>query len=357
MSVGILGLGVHLPQQVRTNDWWSNDVVGRWWQRPDGKLDRPRTDADETSAGAKLVLQMMAEYRDDPFKGARRRHVMADHETTTAMEIEAARSALDDAQVRPEQIDLVLAQTTMPDYLLMPNGCRVHEALGLPRRCLTLQAEGMCTAFLVQLHLAHQMIQSGAAQRALLIQSSGTTRFMRPEDPMSAWVGDGATAVVVGRVADGYGIRSAANHTDGRYFGALVGGTPGQPWWQGGAPQAYLANPERSRQMLLRTVDDSRGVLLEALSRADLQPHHVDFFASHQGFAWLRRVTQSYAGLDNARSHDTFADYGSLLGANIPLVMWSARKLGTLREGDLVAAFAGASGATLAASVFRWGGR
>lgn len=68
------------------------------------------------------------------------------------------------------------------------------------------------------------MIQAGRAKVALLIQSSGTTRLMSPEDPMSAWFGDGATAVIVGAVEPGFGLLGQSHETHGEYYEGLCAG-------------------------------------------------------------------------------------------------------------------------------------
>jgi 3-oxoacyl-[acyl-carrier-protein] synthase III len=207
-----------------------------------------------------------------------------------------------------------------------------------------------------QLALAEQMIAGGAARHALLVQSAATTRYMRTEDPMSAWFGDGATAVVVGPVREGFGILGRCHETHGVYYEGLVCGIPDKRWHEGSA-HAYIVRPELSRRLLLETVERSAAVVGAALAEAGFAQKDVDFYASHQGFAWLRKVTQTLTGLDHAKTLDTFPWAGSMLGSNIPLVLSVAEHEGVLAAGDLVASFSGAAGATLASLVFRWGGR
>lgn len=355
MQVGIWSVGVHLPEQIRENDWWSDDVVSRWREKADAKLDRA-ADADHELAtdGARLVLKHMSRYRDDVFRGARQRRILADAQSTTDIELLAARKALASAEVAPGEVDLLLSSTTLPDVLLVPNACRLHERLGLPARCFSLQTEGVCNAFLMQLALAEQMIRGGQARVALLVQSSGTSRLVRPEDPLSAWFGDAATAVVVGKVADGYGLLGRRHETYGEYYDGLKCGRPDGRWYDG-APVSYIDQASNSRSMLLSTMHRSRQVIHDALAEAGTSPEQVDFYASHQGFAWFRAMTQEHAGLVNARTVDTFEWTTSVLGCNIPLVLHVGEKEGLLRPGDLVASFAGAAGAVISAFAYRWG--
>jgi 3-oxoacyl-[acyl-carrier-protein] synthase-3 len=354
-NVGIWGIGVHLPEHVRTNDWWPREIVEGWQERSSAKLDRAADNADEAATeGARVVLECMAEVRNDPFKGARERRVIPDDMRTSEMEIAAAKEAIARAGVDPQEIDLLLSTTSLPDYLMVPNSCRTHERLGLARRCFALQTEGVCNAFAMQLTLADSMIRAGRARRALLIQSSAVSRFMRREDPMSAWFGDGATAVVVGPVAEGYGILGHAHEADGSLFEGLVCGVPNKQWYEG-TPYAYIVRPELSRRLFLEAIHLSRGLIHAALDDAGFSPADVSFYAAHQGFAWLRKATQQLAGLQHARYVDTFAWAGSMLGSNIPLVLSMGERDGLLRSGDVVATFSGASGAILASLAMRWG--
>lgn len=356
--VGIWGVGTYLPAVVRTNDWWPEEVVAGWRERVTGRLDRPaESAAEERTDGARLVLEAMAELREDPFKGSRERRVMPDGMLTSEMELRAAQEALARAAVDPRDVDMLLSSTSLPDYWMVPNACRTHEALGLPKRCFTLQTEGVCNAFHMQLALARSHIEAGRAKVALLVQSSGTSRLVRREEPMSAWFGDAASAVVVGPVEDGYGVLGEHHETDGTYYEGLVCGTPNARWWESGAVHAYIVRPELSRRLLLETIHQSRAVIHGALADAGIAPGDVDFYAAHQGFAWLREVTQRLAGLDGARTVDTFAQAASVLGVNIPLVLATAEREGLLRDGDRVATYGGAAGAILSSVALRWGGR
>jgi 3-oxoacyl-[acyl-carrier-protein] synthase-3 len=357
-SVGIHGIGIYLPPEVRRNDWWSPEVVEEWRRRSQRNLARPELEAGEPDdEGARLVLAAMAGVRDDPFKGAVERRVMPSTMVSSDMEIAAGRQALQQSGVSPGEVDLLLVYSQLPDYLVIPTATRVHHQLGLGERCLSMGTEGACNSFLQQLTLAEALIQTGRARYALLIQSSAVSRICRKEDHHSVWFGDGATAVVVGEVSAGRGILGTAHCTDGSFYRALVGGVPGSRWYLGGAPHPvlYVEDRAEARRMLLRTADLARQSIHEALAASGHRPEDVDFYATHQSTAWFRETTQQYAGLSRARSHDTFAWTGSLGASNIPIMMALAEREGQLHEGHLVAMHTGGSGITWSGMVLRYG--
>jgi 3-oxoacyl-[acyl-carrier-protein] synthase III len=360
-NIGILSVGVYLPDEVRRNDWWPAAVVSTWQQKKQDKLPTMSSwydgaDAERAkSSGVGRVLQALMEMATDPFQGARERRVAPEDMPASQMEIQAARQALERGGVQPSEVDLVLSYSSCPDYLTTQNACAIQHALGLPEKCFSLAVEGACNSFLMQLTLAEKMIRSGQARYGLLVQSSNFTRLIPPEHSPSAMFGDGATAVLVGPVGDGAGILGQAHRADGRLHCSVVTGIPGKRWWEEGRPVFYAANLELAREQITAVADHGRQVVHEALSDAGHTVDDVDFYAPHQGTGWLRRVTQEYIGLQRARYADTFPWAGSLSAANIPLALFTAERENTLRSGDLVAMFAGGAGETWSSIVLRWG--
>src|SRR2546423_2904943 len=152
--------------------------------------------------------------------------------TAADMETAAAREAIARSGIDPREIDVVLSFTFCPDYLTVPTACIVHANLGLPERCMTMAVEAACNSFMMQLTLAKGMIAAGQARYVLLTQSSAMTRIPMSGENFDTWFGDAGTAVVVGPVADGKGILTAAHRTDGSLHKALMLGVPGKQWFE-----------------------------------------------------------------------------------------------------------------------------
>ncbi|MGH9197925.1 MAG: 3-oxoacyl-ACP synthase III family protein, partial [Acidimicrobiia bacterium] len=272
------------------------------------------------------------------------------------MEIAAARDALSRTQIDPKEIDLLITFSQLPDYLSVPTAAALHAALELNEWCLSLSTDSACNSFQTQLSLAEQMIKGGRARHALLVQSSTILHLIRPEEQHSAWFGDGAAAAVVGPVGEGKGILSACHRTDGSFYKALVGGCPnGGRWFDGDKIEFYIHDRDAAVRLVLSLPEIGRQVVEKALGEAGYRADQVDFYASHQGTHWLRRVTQEHIGLNRARYFDSYEFTTSLTASNLPFVMAMAEREGILRDGDLVAMFSGGSGITVSGTVLRWG--
>lgn len=349
----IRSLGVYLPENVRTNDFWSADLVASWMEGR-RQLEGGAPPSFETE-GMTRVAAAMAEAARDPFNGARRRHIMADDQEPSDLEAAAATDALERAGLTPDDIDFLMVYSSLPDRVLHPNAAYVHEKLGLPKQCFTLSNDGACNGFHLQLHLADQLIATGRHRRGLLVQSSSVSRLLPPERPYAAWFGDGATAVVV-EASDTHGVIADAHHTDSSLAGALVAGVPGQRWTDGGGPvEMYLEDKGRSLRMLLTVADSGDEVLQASLDQAGMTRDQVDFYAGHQANVWFRAVTQQVMGLEHARAVDSFPWAGSMGACNLPLVMATAEREGKLHPGDVVAMYSGGSGITYAGTLLRFG--
>jgi 3-oxoacyl-[acyl-carrier-protein] synthase-3 len=218
-----------------------------------------------------------------------------------------------------------------------------------------METDAAAYSFVMQLCLAEAMIAAGRARLALLVQACGASRLIDPADPTAPLFGDGATAVVVGPVSAGRGIRAAVHHADGRYPDTLVASVRGGGWSDPGRGLIHVADPGKMRELFLQTADVCKESIDAVLEATGLSAADIEFFAMYQGTPWLRRVVQRFVGLDHARSIDTFARTGYLFAAVLPAGLALAEQDGLLGPGDLVLATGGGTGMTFGSVVLRWG--
>jgi 3-oxoacyl-[acyl-carrier-protein] synthase-3 len=350
MRVGVLGIGLFVPPEIRTNDWWPAEVVAEWSKAP-----RPGKPTIPLSVGAQRCIAAMAEQAADPFQGYRERRVMPSDMTLLDMEEQAAMSALARSNVDRSSIDLLLTNRTVPDFLLSNPACGLHERLGLARECLSTHLDVATHSFMMQLALAEGMILSGRARNALLVQSCAPSRLIDPTDRISCNFGDAATAVVVGPVSENRGILASAFFTDGRYPKTLIASVPGQRWYESGPSTLHIGDVEQLQHVFLQTADVCRDSILAALARANRRPDEVGFLAIHQGTPWLRRVVQEEAGLQSARSVETYQETAYIFASTIPTSLLRGSESDSISPDDLVVLVGGGPGQTYGATVMVWG--
>src|SRR5207245_1426629 len=99
----------------------------------------------------RAVIESIEALGDDPFQGARSRHVARDNMSPTDMEARAAAEAIERAGIGAADIDLLLVYTSVPDYLLSSTACLLHDRLGLAPKCLSMEVNAASNSFLMQL--------------------------------------------------------------------------------------------------------------------------------------------------------------------------------------------------------------
>lgn len=353
--LGIWAIGAYLPEEVRTNDFWPSEVVDRWRERSGNFLLMP-PDLEDTP-GRRAALEAINAARVDPFQGAVQRRVLAHDKEPSFMEQQAATSALQKAGLKPDDIDLLLCQTTVPDILGVNHAAILHRKLGLKASTPAMVVDSVCTSFLMQMHLAQHLLAAGTIRHALLVQSSTLTRLSKIDHVHSAWFGDGATATVVGAVKEGYGLLSVSFGTDGSYCSGPVCGVPGKRWHDEGRVTIYTQDGAVAQRMFLDLPDMARRGVDDAFAQTAVERKDVRFYACHQPLAYARPLTQSYVGLEHAKSVDIFSWTGNLGASNLPLQLSIGANEGLLCEGDIATTFTVGSGATWGGAVMRWGGR
>lgn len=355
IGVGILGVGVYLPPEVRGNDWWPESTVAKWQKRASRLMARGLDKGQAPTEGGRAVLEAMAKYVSDPFGGAIERRIAPLDLRGSDIEVAACRHAILEAGVSTRDIDFVLGHSMVPDYLATPNSSAVHKKLELRSNCFVSNIDVACNSFMQQLTYAKALVESGTCRYGLLFQSSLWTRMVTGQEVFSPWVGDGAAAVVVGPVSPGRGILAVRNDADGTNVNAMVLGVPGKNWYDEGRNVWYASNINASNQMVLSLADRCRQSIAALLADVQLGTRDVDYYGSHQPMPWFRPVTQQYAGLGHTKSVDTFQAMGSMSAVNIPFGLHVAQREGRLKDGDLAVFFAGGSGETWSSMALRWG--
>ena len=140
--------------------------------------------------------------------------IIAKEETTASLACEAAKKALQSADVNAEEIDLILVATCSPDTFFPSTACQVQAVLGA-ESAAAFDMSAACAGFLFALNTAYAYINSGICKKVLVIGADTMTRFLDWQDRGTCVLfGDGAGAVVL--EASETGLFSSVQHADGR---------------------------------------------------------------------------------------------------------------------------------------------
>jgi 3-oxoacyl-[acyl-carrier-protein] synthase-3 len=277
--------------------------------------------------------------------GIRERPVAGPDERLTDFAARAGALALERAGVEPGDVDLVLVATMTQDEVTPNAAPLVAHALGADRAG-AVDLGAACTAFLSGISLGAAQIESGRAERVLLIGADFTTRIVDWDDKRTAPLfGDGAGAVMLTPAADETGS-----------IGPVVLGADGA-----GGPAIQIDHSDRKLRMdgpevYRHAVARMAEATIAAVEGAGLGLDDIDLFVYHQANGRILRALAEKLGLPSERVVDVIEKLGNSSAATLPLGLSAAERDGRLRPGARVLLSAFGAGFTWGAGVIEWGG-
>ena len=147
--------------------------------------------------------------------GIRQRHIANGKDTTASLGVKAAKSALDSANISPNDLDLIIVATSTPEHNFPSTASLIQDELGA-RKAGAFDMAAACTGFVYALTVAGQIIQSGSMNTVLVIGSETLSKIVNWEDRSTCVLfGDGAGAFVLQGSDVPGGILSSVLRSDG----------------------------------------------------------------------------------------------------------------------------------------------
>ncbi|MCX4097504.1 beta-ketoacyl-ACP synthase III [Nocardia sp. alder85J] len=256
------------------------------------------------------------------------------------------------------EVDLVLLATATPDRPCPATAPTVAAKMGLDT-VAAFDLAAVCSGFVYGLAVAAAMIESGRAQRLLLIAADTFSTILDPDDRTTMSVfGDGAGAVVLragtpdepgalgpvqlgsdGALADMITVR--AGGSEQRALGVLPD-----------TADAYFRMA--GKPVFMQAVERMTAASLAVLRDAGRSIAEVDRLVGHQANIRILHAVADQLGIDRDKAVVHLDRVGNTAGASIPLALADGWARGELRPGDCVLLTAFGGGATWGASVLTW---
>lgn len=316
--------------------------------------------------------------------GVARRHII-EEETTVSMAAEAARRALENGNVRTEEVDLLIVSTFTSEVLLPCAACEVQKELGAVNAvCFDMNAA--CTGFLFAYNTAQAYIAAGLCRTVLLIGSESLSNMVNWKDRGTCILfGDGAGAAVL--KAEPGELPSPAMHSDGEAGRALTLTSRHRKGWveeqeqcfrlaacqeepyadgnvavclkEGSEGSLAAIHPEEfiqmdGREVFRFAVKKVPEVIHELLDAGGMKLEQIDYFVLHQA---NRRIVESVAkrlDVDIEKFPMNLQEYGNTSSASIPLLLDEMNRKGILKPGQTLVLAGFGAGLSWGAAVLKW---
>lgn len=347
--VGIRSLAIRFPRLIRTNDYWQTTYQNQ------GKLKRNRNsrstpDYTNDNSGLTIWSQAVAPYLPDPFRGSVERRVLSADESSLMLECQAAQDVLNAANLKAEDIELVIVASIFPDEIGFGNAAYLARKLNL--HCPAWNLESTCSSALIALQNASALVQTGEYQNVLVVVSHLGSNAVDKEDSLSWSMGDAAGAFIVDSLHPNQGILgSKILHT----AATCEAYTHELEIDHQGKPRMRTRTGENPSVLAETAVEFVRTCCQGAIASAGVTLDQIDFFAFNTPTAWYASVCTQALGIDPELTLNLYPRYANI-GPVFPLAtLYHAAQSGKLRENDLVLAYTNGAAATAAATVMRWG--
>ena len=289
--------------------------------------------------------------------GIRERHIVDPGVATSDLAREASLMAIEQAGIRPQDIDFIVVGTTTPDMMFPSTACLLQHKIGAAK-AWGFDLGAACSGFTYSLATAAHLVAGGMAEHALVVGADVMSSILDYTDRTTCVLfGDGAGAVVLSPSSDTeFGILD---------FDAEVDGSGGPALCMPAGGSLRPASQETVQQRLHYVKQDGQTVFRFAvrkteemcgrmLARNGLTSADIDLFVSHQA---NRRIIQSAAarlGFPEEKVVINIDRFGNTTAATIPLALNDAVKDGRLRRGSLVLCTSVGAGFTVGSLLLRW---
>lgn len=323
MAVKIIGTGSYVPKNVADNHFLSTivDTNDEWISQ--------RT-------------------------GIKERHLAGAKEGTSYMAIEAAKAALDNAGIQPEELDLIIVATTSADTYVPSTSCQVQGEVGAIRAtCFDMNAA--CSGFLFAMNTANAYLEMGMSKTALVIGAETLSREVDWSDRSTCILfGDGAGAAVL-RVVDGEGgILASVTGSDGSQGDVLTCKGRGiqNPFYKSRRKKDYIQmNGQAVFRFAVTTVPK---YIKQILKKTGLEADDVKFYILHQANRRILELISKRLKVDMDKIPMNLDHYGNTSSASIPILLDEINRNNLLEEGDKIVLSGFGGGLTWGATLIEW---
>lgn len=316
MNSRILSTGSYLPSHIRTN----------------ADLEKMVNTSDEW-----IVTR----------SGIRERRIAAADETVATMGFEAAKNAIEAAQINPQDIELIIVATTSHSHAYPSAACQVQGLLNIDD-AISFDLAAACTGFVYALSVADQFIRAGKVKKALVIGSDLNSRKLDETDRSTVVLfGDGAGAVIL-EASEQEGIISTHLHASADKNNALVLAQPER----GIEKSGYIEM--QGNETFKLAVRELSNVVEETLSANNLDKKDLDWLVPHQANLRIITATAKKLEMDMSQVVVTLDKYANNSAATVPVALDEAVRDGRIQRGQLLLLEAFGGGWTWGSALVRF---
>ncbi|MFP4135669.1 MAG: beta-ketoacyl-ACP synthase III [Candidatus Acetothermia bacterium] len=322
----ITGLGAGVPEKVLTNE----------------DLERMVDTSDEWITSR---------------TGIKRRHVLEEGENPSSLGVTAAKEAIRNSSIGPDEVDLVITATNVSDMPIPGSSPFITQELGISSDIPFFDLKAGCSGFLYALDVASNLILGPRYEEILIVGLEALSRIVNWEDRSTCVLfGDGAGAAVVSSSGSTGTVLASSMYGDpskAKLINLEGGGTRNPPAEGNPDDERYYVAME-GKGVFKSAVNMMKKSSHDVLDEAGLQLSEVDLIVPHQANIRIIKQLAKSLGIGMEKIAVNLEEYANTSTATIPLAFKEYLEKGEVEKGDVVLMTAFGAGAAYGATLVEW---
>ncbi len=287
--------------------------------------------------------------------GIKERRKAPDYIATSDMATKAALNALEDANLTPSELDMIIVATVTPDMPFPSTACIVQKNIGA-KNAIAYDIEAACSGFIYGLSIAEQFIKTKAMKNILVIGAESLTKITDYKDRNTCILfGDGAGAAILSE-KKGCEILATYIGSDGNGSDLLYlpgGGSKAPPSLETLKNSMHYIKMEGS-EVFKFAVRIMELATEKVLHMCNLNKKNIDFLVPHQANVRIIESAMKRLKLTKEKVFINLDKYGNMSSASIAVALDEAKRTGKMLKGYNVILVAFGGGLTWGSAAIRW---
>ena len=288
--------------------------------------------------------------------GIGQRYALRQGESLTDIAVDASRTALERAGMKPTDLDAIIVGTVSSEYAFPSFACQVQNGLGI-NSIPAFDVAAACSGFVYAVSVADAHMRAGDFKKVLVVGADALSTMVDWGDRRtSVLFGDGAGAAVMVTESNNRGVLSSLLRSSGEYWNLLsvratgIRGTVDSEIRRSADDAIQMKGPElfkiavKSMEEVSRLVAERAGVKLE----------EIDLFVPHQANMRIISAVAERLGMPQEKVFTNINRYGNTSAASVPIALDEAIERGRINDGNIVMLNACGGGLTWGANLIRW---
>lgn len=322
---GIIATGSYMPEKTLTNEYFEKivDTNNEWIMSRTGIEERRVCDEDTA---------------------------------TSDLATKAALNAMEKSGTKPEEIDMIIVATVTPDMAFPSTACIVQKNIGAVNAA-AFDIEAACSGFIYGITIAESFVSSGVYKNILVIGAEALSKITDYTDRNTCVLfGDGAGAVIISEVEEGYGILSSyigANGSAGHLLTQPAGGSRMPVSEQTMKDKLHYIKMDGSEvfKFAIKIMGEAAE---KALEKCGLCKEDIDYLIPHQANTRIIESAVKRLKISPKKVYVNVNKYGNMSAASIAVALDEANAKGHLKDDSIIVLVGFGGGLTWGSSVIKW---